>query len=405
MCTALLMTQRNTRASARYNAMDNVVQGVKPPHEYAMIVCAMRFFDHRFSEYYKHFCEVHSNETPERQFGLASVALVASALACRDSKDLPIVGIDIAGAERGFPAHTHSDAFRYAHKRFLNKTVHAGESYGPESIFEAITDLNAERIGHGYNLFYADQIENPEKLKALGLTPEKYVAELVQYIAEHRITLEVCLSSNLQTLPELKGDVRNHPIQRMLDHRLAASLHTDNRLVSNTTVCREVRMAADGFDLTAKQMKDMILGAFKGSFFPKDYIFKRNYVRRVINYYEALEKEYMVKDASAGKRHRNDSFAETGQVPDGEESGMPPLVTRARSGSTAAGVRRRNVDKLGIRLERPSSPGASPTLPGCNTGTPAEPPASPPQPGFFEEYAAVLHIAATFAIALLHQRL
>ena len=61
--------------------------------------------------------------------------------------DLPIVGIDIAGAERGYPAHTHADAFKYAHKRFLNKTVHAGESYGPESIFEAITDLNAERVG------------------------------------------------------------------------------------------------------------------------------------------------------------------------------------------------------------------------------------------------------------------
>ena len=101
------------RARDEYNEMGAVVQGVKPPHEYAMIVCAMRFFDHRFSEYYKHFCEVHSSETQERQFGLASVALVASALSARDSKDLPIVGIDIAGAERGFPAHTHSDAFRY----------------------------------------------------------------------------------------------------------------------------------------------------------------------------------------------------------------------------------------------------------------------------------------------------
>jgi adenosine deaminase len=111
------------------------------------------------------------------------VALIASAIACRDSRDLPIVGIDIAGAERGFPAHTHAEAFRQAHKRFLNKTVHAGESYGPESIFEALADLHAERIGHGYNLFAVDKIDPKHNLE--GLSPEQYVAELVQYVAEH----------------------------------------------------------------------------------------------------------------------------------------------------------------------------------------------------------------------------
>lgn len=161
-------------------------------------------------------------------------------------------------------------------------------------------------------MFFADQIENPEKLKEVGLTPEKYVAELVQYIAEHRITLEVCLSSNLQTLPELKGNVRNHPLQRMLDHRLAASLHTDNRLVSNTTVCREVRMAADGFDLSPKQMKDMILGAFKGSFFPKDYIFKRNYVRRVMYVNVLTPSNYAAtKEGKGGEEGGRDNLFST----------------------------------------------------------------------------------------------
>jgi adenosine deaminase len=56
----------------------------------------------------------------------------------------------------------------------------------------------------------------------------------------------------------LKGDVRNHPLVRMLESRLAASLNTDNRLVSNTTVSREIRIAADAFDLNRKQMKDMV---------------------------------------------------------------------------------------------------------------------------------------------------
>jgi hypothetical protein len=108
-CGQAVLVAVNTgleRARDEHNIKDAVVQGLVPPHEYAIIVCAMRYFEHFFSEYYKHFCTVHSHETPERRYGLASVALIASAIACRDSKDLPIVGIDIAGAERGFPARS-----------------------------------------------------------------------------------------------------------------------------------------------------------------------------------------------------------------------------------------------------------------------------------------------------------
>ena len=100
-------------------------------------------------------------------------ALVTAACEVKDRLGIPIVALDIAGAERGFPAVAHAEAYRYAHKRFMNKTVHAGEGYGPESIFQAITDLNAERIGHGFHLFHEDMIEHPDKLI---MSPSKYAS-------------------------------------------------------------------------------------------------------------------------------------------------------------------------------------------------------------------------------------
>eukprot|EP00048_Salpingoeca_helianthica_P017313 m.236630 g.236630 ORF g.236630 m.236630 type:complete len:450 (+) comp20684_c0_seq1:19-1368(+) len=278
------------RAKHEYNQRPNVRSGEHPPYEYAMIVCAMRFFTPESSDYYRSFCEVHKFEDKTRLYGLASMALVTAAEAARQTHKLPIVALDIAGAESGFPASQHTDAYRYAHKRFLNKTVHAGEGFGPESIFQAITDLHAERIGHGFHLFNTDHLRSK-----LG-DPETYVESLVQYLAEHRITLEVCLSSNLQTMPQLQNDLRLHVFKKMLDARLSVCLCTDNRLMSNTTVTREYRLAADAFQLTAKQLRDMTIGGFKRSFFPQSYGVKRAYVRRVITYYEQKEREYGLRE-------------------------------------------------------------------------------------------------------------
>ena len=119
-----------------------------PHHHYGIIVCAMRFFLPVFSPYYEAFWEVHKGEDPHRVFGLASVALVTAVnnlrrkgkCCCRDDDGhdvgknedneyiLPIVAIDIAGAESGYPASDHREAFDLAHQWFLNKTVHAGEA-------------------------------------------------------------------------------------------------------------------------------------------------------------------------------------------------------------------------------------------------------------------------------------
>jgi hypothetical protein len=139
-----------------------------------------------------------------------------------------------SGPEAGFPAHVHTDAYQYAHKNFLHKTVHAGEAYGPESIFQAITDLHAgtvshwdgvvvsvrgfadrwwdatDRIGHGLHLFAADMVKGKSDAP---LTPDEakaYVSQLVNYIADRRILVEVNLTSNLQVDYQLLWGCSSH---------------------------------------------------------------------------------------------------------------------------------------------------------------------------------------------------
>jgi len=252
------------------------------PFEYGIILCAMRRFNRQMSPYYERLLNRGRNSTLRYSYARASLALVKEAVKLRDN-GLPIVGFDLAGEEAGYPAVHHKAAFQCAHSNFLRKTVHAGEAYGPESIFQAITECYANRIGHGTFLFSETAI----KLKSIK-DKAGYIAQLSEYIANQRITIEVCPTSNLQTIPEFQS-LEDHPIQLMVNNGLSVSVSTDNRLVSHTSVTNELLLCTRHLDLTDSQFRDLVLAGFKRSFFPGSYAEKRAYVRRAINLYDSLK--------------------------------------------------------------------------------------------------------------------
>ena len=275
------------RAKRTHNQSEAVKRGLDLPFEYGIIVCALRSFNEYMGVYYASLLGVLRSCTPRQVFAIASMEVVREAVAIRNRTGLPIVGFDLAGAEAGYPAVDHHESFHMAHSNFLKKTVHAGEAYGPESIFQAITQCFANRIGHGTFLFAEDMIQNP------GIEDRvMYVERLAQYIASQRITIEVCLTSNMQTIPVLTAPAE-HSLRRMLDHSMSISICTDNRLVSDTTVTDELDIVVNAFDISPQQLRNIVIAGFKGSFYPGSYIEKRAYVRKVIDIYDTLAAEYL----------------------------------------------------------------------------------------------------------------
>jgi adenosine deaminase len=246
------------RSKARYP--------LHPPFIYSQIICCMRMWEPSIS-----------------------LDTITSAVLTRDMHNLPIMGIDLAGPESGFPAVDHVDAYVYAHKNFMYKTVHAGEAYGPSSIFQAITNLYADRIGHGFHLFSSELINTRDPQKA-----QSYVDNLVQYIAERRITLEVCLTSNLQTMPELNWDIKNHSLPKMIESGISVAICTDNTLVSNTTVTDELVLASEQFNFDEKIIKKLIMYGIKRGFYPGSYLEKKQYIDMCSKYYDCLANELKV---------------------------------------------------------------------------------------------------------------
>ncbi|HMO52559.1 MAG TPA: adenosine deaminase family protein [Kiritimatiellia bacterium] len=270
------------RARDEHNRSEAVRKGYDIPCYYGLILCALRYFNEHMSHYYRQICRVMPYAEPKQVFAAASLELARAAVDLAHRDGYPVVGFDLAGAEKGFPAGDHQAAFQHAHSNFIRKTIHAGEAYGPESIFQAITDCYANRIGHGTWLFAHQLVKSPSIQD-----PKAYVSYLAEYIASQRITIEVCLTSNLQTMPHVKSFAR-HPLRQMLDHNLSVTICTDNRLVSNTTVTAEIMLAVKHLKMTPRELRNVVIAGFKGSFFPGSYKEKRAYVRQVIDQYEGL---------------------------------------------------------------------------------------------------------------------
>lgn len=271
------------KAKNEYNSKPEIKSGDKPEFDYGIITCAMRKFGPKgYSPFYTKFFTMLEYSREMEVIREAALQMVKASVKIRDEMNIPIVGVDLAGQEEGYPPHHFKEAYDYAHKHFMHKTVHAGEAYGAESIFQAITELHADRIGHGYYLF------DPKKISDPSITDkEKFVSDLASFVADKRVVIEVCITSNLQTNPEIKR-AQNHKIKDMLENRMALTICTDNRLISNTTVSNEFRIVLDNFDVPLKQLKDILAYGFKKSFHPGSYVDKRNYAKKCMQYFDQV---------------------------------------------------------------------------------------------------------------------
>ena len=165
---------------------------------------------------------------------------------CVAYKHRGVVGFDLAGAELNFPAKDHKAAFQLILRNNVNCTAHAGEAYGPESIAQAIHYLGSHRIGHGVRL--------------------REDGDLLNYINDHRIPLEMCPSSNLQT--GAVTEMKSHPLKFYFDYGLRVTINTDNRLITDTTVTKEYLLAYRELGLTLEDITTIIVSGFKSAFLP-----------------------------------------------------------------------------------------------------------------------------------------
>jgi adenosine deaminase len=259
----------------------------EPKYDYGMIGCAIRGIFPGMSRYYDALFAIHKDTVNGDMVSLASELLVRNIIHCRETYNLKIVAIDIAGAEDGFENKFHRKAYEVAHEYLMNKTVHAGEGFGPESIAQAVKQLHTDRIGHGFHLFNTSLI-SPDN----SCHREEYVKRLVKYVSDRRIAFEVCLTSNLDTMPSLTID--KHAFKDMLACNVSITLNTDNRLMSNTTTVNELKLAVDTFKLTNKQLKEIVICGFKRSFYHGSYAERRAYVRKIMNFYDVIAAKHGV---------------------------------------------------------------------------------------------------------------
>ncbi len=179
-----------------------------------------------------------------------------------------VVGFDLAGDEIGYPPKDHLSAFYYIQRNNFNITIHAGEAFGKESIWQALQYCGTHRIGHGMHL-KDDIMEADRQIIEMGY--------LSHYVRDRRIPLEVCLSSNLHTgaIPHL----RYHPFPIFYKNGFRMTLNTDNRLMSSTNLTKEFMLAIKNFKLKYRDVEKLTLNAMKSAFahFPDrlDIIYKK----------------------------------------------------------------------------------------------------------------------------------
>jgi len=212
--------------------------------DYGLILCAMRNMEPHFSE------------------EIAELAV--------DFRDRGVVGFDLAGEEGGYPPKKHVDAFHYIQRENFNITIHAGEAFGKESIWQAIQWCGAHRIGHATRLIEDMKVKDGEVLN---------MGRLAQYVLDKRIPLEMCLTSNVHT--GAVKSMKEHPFGIYYRYKFRVTLNTDDRLMSNITLTDEYQTAADVFDMKLDDLEKLTINAMKSAFMP--------YKRRIAVIYDRIK--------------------------------------------------------------------------------------------------------------------
>ncbi len=193
-----------------------------------------------------------------------------------------VVGFDLAGEEGGYPPKKHIEAFQFIQRENFNITIHAGEAFGKESIWQAIQWCGAHRIGHATRLTEDMVLNENREITALG--------DLAQYILDQRLPLEICLLSNVHTGAVDK--LENHPFYPMFKGKFRVFLNTDDRLMSNTTLTKEYLTASKMWHLTLDDIEKLNINAMKSAFI--HYNERLDYIYNVIKPgYEKLRTELL----------------------------------------------------------------------------------------------------------------
>jgi adenosine deaminase len=166
-----------------------------------------------------------------------------------------VVGFDIAGEEAGHPPKAHLEAFQLCRRENFSITIHAGEAFGPPSIWQALQYCGAHRIGHGVRLVEDMAFADGAVVK---------LGPLATYVRDKRIPLELCPSSNVDTgaVPSLV----EHPIRHFIAQHFRVTVNTDNRLMSGVTLSEELRRLSAVLDLAIADVERLQINAMKSAF-------------------------------------------------------------------------------------------------------------------------------------------
>ncbi len=185
-----------------------------------------------------------------------SVEVAECAVRWRDELS---VGFDIAGPEAGYRPTRHLDAFEYVRRENFHITIHAGESFGPPSIWEALQYCGAERLGHGVRIVDDIRVLDDGSVE---------LGRLAAFVRDRRVPLEMCPTSNVHT--GAARSIRDHPIDLLRRLRYRVTVNTDNRLMSNVTLSGEFAALDEAFGIGLGETEWLTVNAMKSAFAPFD---------------------------------------------------------------------------------------------------------------------------------------